>query len=69
MREKEGLKTLLITVAVEAWTHATKLRGYLEGTIISLKKLEEEMIALKNDLVETFNQYFERESEYITFFY
>lgn len=72
MKEKEVLKTLLRTVAVEAQTHAItiiKLSDFLDATIKSLKKLIEKMSTLKDDLIETFDQYFEQAKEQITFFY
>lgn len=43
------------------------LNEYLKDTFYSKKKLEEDLSAWKDELVDTFDQYFERDKEYISY--
>lgn len=47
----------------------TSLNEYLEKDIHSLKELKGELSSLKDDLVATFDQYFERAKEQVSFLY
>lgn len=68
--EREDLKTLHKMVELEARAYATgqkNLCGSLEGSLNSLNKLEGELSALKDDLVETSDQYLKQEKEHLEF--
>lgn len=43
------------------------LNEYLKDTFHSKKKLEEDLFAWKEELADTFDQYFKRDKEYISF--
>lgn len=59
-------------MSIEAQTHVAatiELTSFLEGPLSYLKRLMEEIFALKNDLVKTSDKYFEKVKEHIEFFY
>lgn len=63
VKENEDLKPLLKKVVLKAQTLAASkknLKGFLEGTFNSPKKLQGEFSIIKGKFVETYDHYFEQ---------
>lgn len=71
-RDELNLKKALKKVETRAKAFSiseNNLKESLEATLISNKKLEEELSLFKDELVETSDQYFERVNEQLSFLY
>lgn len=72
MKEKEDLKSLLKKMVPEARALATSkksLKVSLEGSLSSMKKHDRELSVLKDELLETLDQYFKWVKAQISFIY
>lgn len=66
------MKVLLKMMALKARTHvisSTILKGSLNKALDSIKKLQEEVFNLKEDLVEACDLYFEHAKKQVAFLY